>query len=575
MKPISRSTTFPLTFFVATLLWHGLFLPFSRGAYTDGILQIDCFRFGMTYWPPLYALMTRALSWIPGIELESAARTISLLAGAFVAIPLGALARRLFGLRAAFWAMTAWLISPMALRWSVQVMTDMPAAALWTGTLAALVIAVERYLPGMFPDDGRGNLPDPARGNRWLLAATALATATTMTRHQGILLLPLTLLAAWRLGALGRVLPGRRWNPWWTQAIWIVVPAWVLHSGMTPLLNHLAQFTQRAESGSVLETLLVVYWNTFESFVAVTPYCVTYGLFGFLLYGLFRVKWETARLRWAGWAALYLTLTIFVLQSVFRSFQTRYLLPLLPLVCLFAGHGLATWERRVGARSWRFWLLAGATVIYGLVFSAMVGIHQGNPFLDIKEASIYVRDEMGLDPEQRILTNERYGSMVGPKVNFWSGGHPVASLHETTPQPGDVILISSYDAGGRNQMFRLVGLLQRNPAVERVGDPFVRVAIPLLPDLMPEPIVADPGQGPISLNQDPMAWNMRYGAQPFITVLLRVRDLSEEMMKELEVELGPPPPPAENPRTRALKDQLETIGEQLDAIKNDAGAIDQ
>jgi hypothetical protein len=103
----------------------------------------------------------------------------------------------------------------------------------------------------------------------------------------------------------------------------------------------------------------------------------------------------------------------------------------------------------------------------------------------------------------------------------------------------------------------------------------VRVSIPLLPDLMPEPIVADPGQGPISLNQDPMAWNMRYGAQPFITVLLRVRDLSEEMMKELEVELGPPPPPAENPRTRALKDQLETIGEQLDAIKNDAGAIDQ
>jgi hypothetical protein len=560
-----------LSFFVAALLWRGLFLPFNQGCYTDGILQIECFRYGMTYWPPLYAVMARMLAWIPGVDLEAAGRTVALLAGALAVWPLGALARRLFGLRAAFWTMTVWLASPLAMRWSVQVMTDMPAAALWIGALAALAIAVEGYLPGLFPD-GEGRMADPTRGNRWLLIATGLAAMTTLTRYQGILLLPLTAVAAWRLAAMGRALPNRSWNPWLTQAVWVAVPVWVLRMGMGPLRNHFGQIGERAGGQGFANALLHVYWNMFESFLAVSPYCVTYGLFGFLLYGLMRTNWATARLRWMGWAALYLTLAILILQSVFSSFQERYLLPLIPLVCLFAGHGLAAWERKMGERSWRFWILAGPAVLYGLCFSALVAVFQGSPFLDIKQAAATVRS-LELPADRRIVTNEVYNDVVSegigaPKVNFWSGGHPVARLGETSLKPGDVVLVSSWYAGSPSQYLRVVEQLKSSPAIEAIGEPIGYTAVPLLPDLMTSPQLVDSRRPlPISLNQNPMAWNMRYMPQSFQTTLLRVRDLNAELIEQLELEPLTIPPPRDSERKRALTRQLIDLGEQLDALQ--------
>src|SRR5262249_7060362 len=101
----------------------------------------------------------------------------------------------------------------------------------------------------------------------------------------------------------------------------------------------------------LLEQLLIIP-------AAQSVFCVNRAV-RFFLYGLMRVNWGTVRLRWSGYAALYLTLAILALQAVFSSFQERYLLPLLPLVCLYAGHGLGTWERRMEKRGLRFWVVAG------------------------------------------------------------------------------------------------------------------------------------------------------------------------------------------------------------------------
>src|SRR5689334_15471093 len=91
------------------LIWRFAFWPYSRSSYSDGILQIDCFRMGPTlgFWPPLFALLTRTVSWIPGVGLEEGGRLIATLCGACVVWPLAAIAKRLFGARAALWAMIA------------------------------------------------------------------------------------------------------------------------------------------------------------------------------------------------------------------------------------------------------------------------------------------------------------------------------------------------------------------------------------------------------------------------------------------------------------------------------------
>ena len=153
----------------------------------------------------------------------------------------------------------------------------------------------------------------------------------------------------------------------------------------------------------------------------VSPYFMTYGLFGFMLYGLFRIQWSTARLRWTGWVALYLTAVLIVLHAVFSAFQSRYLLPLLPFACIFAGHGLAVWQRRVEQRKWLLWALAAPAAGWGLIFSALVGIWQGNPFGDLKAAGEAIR-AMNLPDSARIYSNEQYNEKIhGAKLKFWSG----------------------------------------------------------------------------------------------------------------------------------------------------------
>lgn len=500
-----------LAFAAVNLLWRLIFWPISQGSYTDGVLQINMFAYELGFWPPLYALITRLLSWIPALGLEGAGRLVSLVFGVLVIFPLGSVARRLFGFRAALWAMVAWTVSPMALRWSLQAMTDMPMTFFWMASLASLVIGVEFYLPGLFPNN-EDRIADPRQGNQWLLIASLCGAMATLTRYQGILLLVPLAWAAWKLIPLGRGAT-KNYHPLVTLAPWLAVPAWVLGRGLGQIQDHLAQFSERA-APEFLPSLIQIYWNYFESFVLISPYFLTYGLFGFFLYGLFRTQWTTARLRWAAWVSLFLALCILVLQSRFAAFQARYLLPLVPLVCLFAGHGMATWERRQKGRPWRKWGVILPAVGYGLIFSLLVAVWQGGAFLDIKQATQYVIDEMNLPVEQVIFTNEVYNAKIGPaKVKFWSGGeHRVELLGSYQPMPGDVIILSSAYGGGVMASRRVREQLMTKLPARVVRKPFARFARPLLPDIMQEP----------GTHPNPLAWHFRYQRQYFETTVLEV-----------------------------------------------------
>ena len=545
---IPRHTLFLLAFAGLNIFWRALFLPVNQSAYTDGILQIDMFRQGVSYWPPVYALLTRLVAWIPGLGLEGGGRLVSFLCGVLVLWPLMAITRRLFGLRAAFWAMAAWTVTPLALQWSLQVMTDMPFTLFWLATLAAALIAIECVLPGMFPNPEAAGPANAVKGTQWLLIASFCGALATLTRYQGILLIAPLALAAWRIGRIGRALPGRRaLNSWITLLPWLAVPVWALQ-GIRSLQNHAQQIGARTGMGTW--DTLVNYLYLFEEFLLKSPYFLTYGLFGFLLYGLFRIQWGTARLRWSGWVCLYLGLAIFAMQAVFMSYQARYLLPLVPLACIFTGHGIAVWERHNQGRPLIFWGLVLPTLGWGLAFSALVAVYQGNPFKDIKSAAQYVGEK--IPAGRRVFSNETYNRELNRpvKVGFWAGGReilfvdPIRLLMEPASnplRPGDIIVLSSYNVANLelyNQIRR--ELLKRAPAHELKK--FARFAYPLITDIMQEGGTA----------QNPLAWELRYQPQYYETTIL-------------EVEGTPPPAP---PGSEPLKPiPLSAVPRSADKVK--------
>lgn len=532
-------------FLGVNLVWRLLWLPLSKGAYTDGILQVDMVRFGLTYWPPFYGILTRLFAWMPGMGLENSGRLIALLCGTLTVIPVAVIAQRLFGLRAALMAMAAYTCSPIPLRWSMQVMSDTPFLLLWMLALACVILAAEAFWPDEFPPaEGESAKRDDRKGMQWLLLASLTGALATLTRYQGIFLVPIigaVLYGATRpaspeqpgpekagAGKTGKsapepAAPGKKSGPmpWWVAlAPWAMFPVWMLQKGPGPLMIHVSQIGERSQSGSLLQTLLN-YWWYFEQFVLMGPYFLTYGIFGFAAYGLFRTQYKTKRIRWSAYAAIYLSLIVLALQSVFQAYQSRYLLPLAPFFCIAAGHGMAIWQKRCIEHRVRFLALAVPALMYGLFISSAVAFYQGTPFLDIKEASLYVRslpqvhERLGLDRE--VFTTEVYNADIPtPKVEFWTGRERVHVLGGSLqPKPGDyIILPSMYGGLGRGgwtqyqQVKRELSMLLPAKELQR----FAYVSYPLFPDTMEEP----------GTHVNPLAWHLRYMRQNFETTVLEV-----------------------------------------------------
>lgn len=524
-----------LIFLGVNLVWRLLWLPLSKGAYTDGILQVDMVRFGLTYWPPLYGILTRLFAWMPGLGLENSGRLISLICGTLTIIPIAAIAQRLFGLRAALLAMVAYTCSPIPLRWSLQVMSDTPFLLLWTFSLAALMLAAESFWPEHFAQaEGDARRRDERKGRQWLLLASLTGALATLTRYQGILLFPVVGAVVYgamrprRASASGgdkaeAAVPEQKTGamPWWvTLTPWAMFPVWLLQKGPGPLMIHISQIGERSQAGSLLQTLLN-YWWYFEQFVLMGPYFLTYGIFGFAAYGLFRTQYKTIRIRLSAFASIYLILAILALQSIFQAYQSRYLLPLVPLFCIAAGHGMAIWQKRCIEHRGRFLALVVPALIYGLFMSSAVAFYQGTPFLDIKEASLYVRslpqvhERLGL--EREVFTTEVYNADIPtPKVEFWTGRDRVHVLGGAVqPKPGDyIILPSMYGGLGRGgwtqyqQVKRELSMLLPAKELQR----FAYISYPLFPDLMEEP----------GTHVNPLAWHLRYMRQNFETTVLEV-----------------------------------------------------
>ncbi len=537
LKNAPKAIQFTIGLAAANLVWRLIWLTTSHGAYTDGILQITMFdsEQGMTFWPPLYTLLALPMSVLPGLGLEGSARLVSVAAGAMMIFPVEAIARRLFGRRAALMAMLAYTASPMPLRWSLQVMTDSTFALLWISSLAAAVIAAQAAWPALFAKAESAEKPDADLARKWMLLASMLGALATLTRYQGIFLLPVLGLMAWRMEKMkdsggagesegwgksgGESSTGSRLSlvrrPFFSLAVWAIVPLWIMTRGLGSIAAHLTQMGERTVTNSFGRTLLT-YWDLFEVFVLTLPYFITHGIFGFFLFGLFRIQFGTRRIRNSAFVALYLSLAVLAIQSVFQAYQERYLLPLIPMICIVAGHGFAVWERKCEGRPSRFWSLAGPALVFGLVFSALIAVNQGNPFLDMKQAGRYLSE---LAEDAVIVSTERYNKDIdAAKLAFWSGGREIIPFYNyvtRAPQPGDYIVLSSFyggqAGGGWSHYQRTKKDVEKFFPAREVAK-FAYVGHALFPDIMSETFA----------HTNTLAFPLRYQRQDFETTILQV-----------------------------------------------------
>ncbi|HNY27586.1 MAG TPA: glycosyltransferase family 39 protein [Candidatus Sumerlaeota bacterium] len=533
---------------VHTLLRLAL-LNVNQGEYTDGILQLTQFERTDSFWPPLYT----ALVWLPrlcGLEALTAGRLVSVAASVALLPALWRTARTWAGRRSALFAGILYTVSPVVMRWSIRVMTDMTFVCLFQWACAAVLLLWSRgntqnpsesaLSPSSPAVKRNGQEPLRQRPGLTLTGLTLLSVLATLTRYQGLLLAPVvavTFVALW----LGR-LPaarGQRHRPWGAlaaQLTWLALPAWLLFQRF----GHIQQVANRVPPGD-LWTVVTTYWGRFEMFLYLTPYILTLPVFVFFMAGLLtkpasaQTKEATSPLPLRRFF-LYCSVCVLVAQTAFLSFQERYLLPLLPFAFICAGAGMARSEEALtqwGKRGHTvFQALVLLTVCWSFGFGLLAIALQRGAFADLYDAGHYLRSLTDLPPDTRIYTTESYGpnpGMEGIHLAFVSGRKALPLLGKTGDlaqmAPGSLVVIDSrsiqgWDPSapptdpaqgfGRYQNFIQYLKTRYNLKLLRDAE-FTHSTIPLLPDIM--------GAGG---EQSETAWLARYQQQMFKTCIFVV-----------------------------------------------------
>jgi hypothetical protein len=505
MTPTDRKILFALV--PVGLVVRLACLNLNVAEYTDGILQIAAFDIGFTFWPPGYSVATKALA-VAGCDLELAGELVSILSSALLLIPLFSLTLRLAGRRAAVYAALFYLTDPIVMRWSIRVMSDSLFNVLFFWA-AALFLQTAESRP---TDHERQPAAMPLAG---LLCGCLLAPLATLTRYQGILLVPLEWLALKAYWARARASNDSRKTPILSAALlaWLPVVAWVgVHSR-----THLQQFAERSEVG--LTQTLLAYWSLAESFVLLLPYFVTIPVFVLFACGLGLCFAGDRQKRTLAWTFVWFAVTIVAMQSAFRAFQERYLLPLVPFMMVLAGVAAARWDESAQAR--RGWVRAALALCLCLccAWTAAVLYLQREAFGDIKQAARFCAT---LPPEARVFSNEWFGGdRPAIKMSFWSGRRIEGYDGSQPLAKGDYVCLHSgiygrwgtYPALGPSPSFQeRLAAMDAQYGCTPVGGEFHARVVPLFPDLMDG----------AELHTSPLAWFFRYSPQRFCTVVLRI-----------------------------------------------------
>lgn len=479
----SRSSLLsPLSVLVLAGIASKLFLlNWYRGEYTDGIIQLQLFQNRNTFFPPLYPLLA---GWAQSVTRDPvlAGRLVSLLASTLTLIPLYHLARRLFGPRAAWWAGWLYLACAVVNRWALRVMTDSLFTFFFLSALFTFVRSMETisaspiaHLPAKLSLEFNLAL-GRARKRRWLYLLIAATGLATLTRYQGLALVPLIAAAAAR-NRKGYT----RWEiletafsllPWAALLYWMRVRGF----------GHAAQFTGRVH-GTLGQTLLA-YWDMAETYILYFPYALTIPVFALFLAGLSRKEMsEPARV--ARWTLAYVLALWLPVHAAFQSFQYRYFLPVIPLMLVFAGHGMVLLLNTFERKRWKGGpAVASLIILLSLAFSAAVLYLQRDAFADLTDVGQLIAGQNLKGG--RILAAEVYNpGNTNIKLAFWAR-QPILfcePMEEFDFQPGDYVVLSNY----YNDFERAARILRGRYEFELVYQTPRYTLRPLLPDIMTSP----------------------------------------------------------------------------------------
>jgi len=479
----------------------------NAAEYTDGFLQLQSWEMRIGIYPPLYEFLARAVA-LTGISVESAARAITLIAGALCVWPVFFMGKRLGGTRtAAVFAALLYTVSPLPWRWSGRIMTDALFLLFSTG---AMVMLANCWTALRHPGTPRNN-PLPAHQ---LALATGFIALAGFTRYQGALLAPLLAIVFFFY------LKNRRSVPWIAVTLAIISAAAAAWWVSVNQQMHAGQFASR--TAATPAATFFAWWNTLESFVLISPYYFGYPIFAAALLGMACVRRNAeifrprpAAVLWGIYAVLLLAL-----QAAFGSFQYRYMMPLAPMVCALGGVGFAALEQ-LSARSTStlfranlFRITVFASLLYLTLFGLAILLLQRDTYGDQRAAATFIRKN--IPASTPVFSNERYGPHVqlgSVKLSWWTG-RPVRILapEESLPAGSIVVLGTAY--GGNEAVAATLDFLQQHYTLRPLTPaPFRSAIVPLMDDVMPNPL----------FNQNPLAWVLRYVPQEFATQVFEVQ----------------------------------------------------
>lgn len=510
-----------LGFMLVNLILKCLLININGGEYTDGILQLLVFENKSGLYPPLYGGLSALIGFL-GIEAETAGKIVSILASVLTLVPIFYLARYLAGNTAARFALLLFSVSALQWRWSLRVMTDSLFLLLSTSALYYLVKSVGGLRELSDRTDRAGSTRLLLDLDKTVAGAILFSALATLTRYQGIIFLPVVgILFLWyfvkRLtNAKSLGVSNLPVFSLISVMSWVAVPLWMYFHGFV----HQEQFSERA----VQDTwgMALAWWNTFESFILISPYYLGYPLVLLSCAAFRHTGGSVERQRRNAFliVSAVFGLLLLVLHSAFGSFQYRYMMPLLPVFCILGGIGAVVLEDyfRLRDKPKIFSFLIIVSVCYLAFQSLAVVFLQSQTFADQKQAAEKIRS---LPIDTSVYSNELYGSfenLRSLKLSYWSG-RKVGSIYDSNQSDGirlfndgDVIILGTH-YGGDDAVRELFHILDsRYRLTPMLPQSLVSVITPVHDDIMSNPM----------FNQNPTMWVMRYIPQRFSTQIFVV-----------------------------------------------------
>lgn len=458
--------------FSFALILRLLFLNWNSAEYTDSIFFMTMFaKVRSSAWPPLYPALIQAFNLLFR-DLELSGKLISIIAGAMTVLPIFYLGRKIYDEQTGLYAALLFSVTPVALRWNIRVMTDSMFVFLFLLSLWYLLEFYSNY------------------DRNKLILSTFISGLAIATKYQGLVLLPLLVVAfliyirknGWR--KVFPVLGG------WVS--WLIVIFWLYHQGC----EQWSHYQKSMQTTPGYAPLICA-----ETYLTILPYILTYPVFIFTCYGLFKSKNQKLFLAISG----YLIVALLIAHSFYYSFQTRYWLSIIPILLILAAYGITSLKEKSRR------IVLTICILCSLIFSLAVLYFQRDTYGDLKRSALYIRDHLR---GKTIFSDETI------KTSFWAEV-PIKMFDLENIKPDSYVVLHSlytqvYYPQAYPNLAREIKTFMKDYKLKKIYETKSEI-VPLLPDIMSSP----------PFTNHPGWASARYQRQYFHSVIFRVESKLE------------------------------------------------